>query len=58
MQISTRRLEKTAILDISGDIDLALLLSGVGRSTLKMVDSKPAEPVPLRPGERRLPTAH
>jgi hypothetical protein len=28
-----------------------------GRYTLKMVDSKPAEPVPLRPGEKRLPTA-
>jgi hypothetical protein len=28
-----------------------------GSYALKLVDSKPAEPVPLRPGEKRLPTA-
>jgi hypothetical protein len=28
-----------------------------GSYSLKSVDSKPAEPIPLRPGERKLPTA-
>jgi hypothetical protein len=28
-----------------------------GSYSLKHVDSKPAKPVPLRPGEKRLPTA-
>lgn len=31
--------------------------AATGNYSLKSVDSKPAEPVPLRPGEKRLPTA-